>query len=178
MVAPLVYGVIIGGRLLYMGYRGYRAAQAARKVERVVSVTRNGRNAVQSLRRARQQTRRNRARKKKEKCDKECQKKKKYKRPSGYRKGLRDKVWENAKDADGKVRDPLTGQVMKRDEPWDMGHKPGYEFRKHQQSAMRRGISRQRFLDEHNTASHFRPELPSSNQGHAGEAPDGVYYGF
>ena len=26
-----------------------------------------------------------------------------YERPSGYRKGVRDKVWENAKDKNGKV---------------------------------------------------------------------------
>ena len=31
---------------------------------------------------------------------------------------------------------------MNFDEPWDMGHKPGYEFWKHQKSAKERGISR------------------------------------
>jgi hypothetical protein len=58
-----------------------------------------------------------------------------------------------------------------------MGHKLGYEFRKHRQSAAERGISREKFIDEHNTTDHFRPENPSSNRGHQGEAPDGVYYG-
>lgn len=28
---------------------------------------------------------------------------------------------------------------MSKDEPWDMGHKPGYEFRKHRPSAQKRG---------------------------------------
>ncbi|WKB35366.1 GH-E family nuclease [Terrilactibacillus sp. S3-3] len=69
-----------------------------------------------------------------------------YKRPSGYRKGVRDKVWEKAKTADGEVKDHVTGKLMNKNEPWDMGHKPGYEFRKHQQSAQERGISRKEFL--------------------------------
>src|SRR5262249_43204965 len=68
-----------------------------------------------------------------------------YERPSGFRKGVREKVWEKAKGPDGKVKDPGTSQEMKFDDPWDMGHKPGYEFRKHQQSAMDRGIDRQQF---------------------------------
>ncbi|MBC2206043.1 HNH/ENDO VII family nuclease [Listeria booriae] len=104
--------------------------------------------------------------------------KKLYKRPSGYRKGIRDSAWESAKDStDGLVRDPLTGEIMDKSKPWDMGHKPGYEFRKHQQSAAERGISRKEFLDEHNVASHYRPELPSSNQSHAGEDVTDLYFG-
>ncbi len=50
---------------------------------------------------------------------------------------------------------------MNKDEPWDKGHKPGYEFRKHQLSSMERGITRKEFLDEHNNPDHYRPELPS-----------------
>lgn len=92
-----------------------------------------------------------------------------YRRPSDYRAGVRDKVWEAAKREDDKVYDPLTGKEMKKDEPWDMGHKPGFEFRKHSDSAFRRGITRGQFLDEHNDPSHYWPELPESNQGHAGE---------
>lgn len=65
-----------------------------------------------------------------------------YQRPAGYRKGVRDKVWENAKGPDGNVRDPLTGEIMDKEQPWDMGHKPGYEYRKHRQSAEERGIDR------------------------------------
>jgi predicted ribonuclease toxin of YeeF-YezG toxin-antitoxin module len=100
-----------------------------------------------------------------------------YKRPSGYRKGVRDEVWENAKGPDGSVRDSLTGQVMSKDEAWDMGHKPGYEFRKHQQSAAERGISRKQFLDEYNNPAHYRPELPPSNRGHRGEDFTDSYFG-
>ena len=100
-----------------------------------------------------------------------------YRRPKGFRKGVRDKVWDSAKGADGKVRDPLTRTVMDKKKPWDMGHKPGYEFRKHKASAERRKISRKKFLDEHNQPDHYQPELPSSNQGHAGEDHTDDYLG-
>lgn len=100
-----------------------------------------------------------------------------YKRPSGYRSGLRDEVWEAAKDFDGNVYDPLTGWIMNKSDPWDMGHAPGYEFRKHKASAKARGISRARFLDEHNIADHFRPELPDSNQCHEGEDLTDFFWG-
>ncbi|PPK69566.1 HNH/ENDO VII superfamily nuclease [Actinokineospora auranticolor] len=104
---------------------------------------------------------------------------KRYERPSGYRKGVRDKVWDAAAKAskDGKVRDPLTGKVMRKNQRWDMGHKPGYEFRKHQESAGKRGIDRDKFLDEHNDPGHYRPELPKSNQSHRGEDHTSDYFG-
>ena len=92
-----------------------------------------------------------------------------YSRPSGYRTGVRDKVWKNAIEDDGEVRN--------KDDPWQMGHKPGYEFRKHQQSAMKRGISREEFLDEHNNPYHYRPELPGSNLSHKGEDMTEQYFG-
>jgi RHS repeat-associated protein len=100
-----------------------------------------------------------------------------YKRPSGYRKGVRDEVWERAKGPDGLVRDPLTGKVMSKDQPWDMGHKPGHEFWKHQQSARERGISREEFLNEYNNPENYRPEIPSSNRGHAGEDKSDTFLG-
>ncbi|MEV0274023.1 HNH/ENDO VII family nuclease [Hamadaea sp. NPDC050747] len=100
-----------------------------------------------------------------------------YRRPKGFRKGVRDKAWNAAKGPDGKVRDPLTGKVMDKKKPWDMGHKPGYEFRKHRDSARQRKITRKKFLDEHNDPSHYRPELPSSNQSHAGEDHTDDYLG-
>ena len=102
-----------------------------------------------------------------------------YKRPSNYRKGVRNKTWDEAKakSPDGIVRDPKTGKPMNPNEPWDMGHKPGYEFRKHRVSAQERGISRKQFLDEHNDSSHYRPELPSSNRSHHGEDMTDLYLG-
>jgi len=100
-----------------------------------------------------------------------------YARPKDYRKGVRDKVWNAAKGKDGKVRDPKTNRVMKKSEKWDLGHKPGYEFKKHQQDAMKRGIDRKRFLDEHNNPKHYRPETISTNRGHTLEKPTGAWKG-
>lgn len=101
-----------------------------------------------------------------------------YSRPSGYRKGMREAVWEQAKiEGGGIVRDPKTGIEMNYNDPWDMGHKPGFEFRKHQKSAQNRGISRKQFLDEFNNPNHFRPELPSSNRSHSLEDMTDFYLG-
>lgn len=100
-----------------------------------------------------------------------------YARPSGFRKGVREQAWENAKAADGNVYDPVTNRVMKFDEPWDMGHAPRYEFRKHQVSAAERLISRKQFLNEHNNPTKYRPELPSSNRSHKGEDLTDSYFG-
>lgn len=100
-----------------------------------------------------------------------------YSRPSGFRKGVREETWKNAQGDDGIVRDPLTKKPMDPNEPWDMGHKPGHEFKKHQNSARERGISRSQFLDEYNDPSHYRPELPSSNRSHMGEDKTGLYLG-
>ncbi len=100
-----------------------------------------------------------------------------YKRPTNFRKGLRDEVWDNAKDKHGRVRDPVSGRYMSKNKQWDMGHKPGYEFKKHQESAARRGISRTEFLNEYNDPNKFRPELPSSNRSHKGEDKTNLYFG-
>jgi RHS repeat-associated protein len=108
---------------------------------------------------------------------KKAKKKDPYARPSGFRKGVRQKVWNSAKGPDGKVRDPQTKKVMKFSKAWDMGHKRGYEFRKHRASAKKRKISRKKFLDEHNVPSHYRPELPSSNRNHKGEKKTGKWKG-
>jgi uncharacterized Zn-binding protein involved in type VI secretion len=94
-----------------------------------------------------------------------------------FRKGVREKAWEDAKGADGKVRDPVTGKELKFDEPWDMGHKPGYEHWKHQESAATRNLSREQFLNEYNDPTKYRPELPSSNRSHAGEIKTSDYFG-
>ena len=42
-----------------------------------------------------------------------------------------------------------------------MGHKPGYEFRKHRASAQERGIDRKQFLDEHTM---IRPTIAQNFQ--------------
>ncbi|WP_176016801.1 PAAR-like domain-containing protein [Burkholderia sp. BCC0398] len=101
-----------------------------------------------------------------------------YKRGK-FRKGVREKAWEDAKkkSPDGKVRDPVTEKEMNPDDPWDMGHKPGLEHRKHVISAAERDLTRKQFLDEYNDPSHYRPELPSSNRSHVGEDLTDDYFG-
>lgn len=100
-----------------------------------------------------------------------------YRRPSGFRKGVREKVWETAeKKGNGKVYSP-EGTEIKKTDKWDMGHKPGYEFRKHQESARERGISRKQFLDEYNDPNNYRPETPSFNRSHKGENVTDAYFG-
>ena len=99
-----------------------------------------------------------------------------YKRPSHYRRHLREQVWQSAK-VDGVVIDPLTNVFMDYDAPWEMGHKPGYEFRKHQKSAAIRRIGRAQFLNEYNSVHHYRPELPASNRSHILEDKTGRYLG-
>ena len=106
----------------------------------------------------------------------EAEKEISYDRPTSFRAGVRDEVWKNAQDAHNRVRDPGSGRYMSKDQPWDMGHKPGYEFVKHQESARMRGISREQFLDEHNNPDHYRPELPSSNRSHKCEEKTANYY--
>lgn len=101
-----------------------------------------------------------------------------YARPSGFRNGVRRRVWDDAVEpGTDRVRDPVTGQLMGKRNDWDMGHRPGYEFHKHQRDAAERGIPRQQFLDEYNNPSHYRPELPSSNRSHRGEDSTDDYLG-
>jgi predicted ribonuclease toxin of YeeF-YezG toxin-antitoxin module len=88
---------------------------------------------------------------------------------------FRQEVWDNARESStGQVRDPLSGKWMSPKNPWDAGHKPGYEHFKHAQSADDRELSVQEFKKEHNNPQFYRPELPSSNRSHKLEAPKEV----
>lgn len=83
----------------------------------------------------------------------------------------REEVWKNTpRDENGNVLSP-SGDIIKASDDWHMGHKPGYEFRKHQKSAERRGITRKQFLDEYNNPDYYRPELPKDNLSNKHEAP-------
>ncbi|MGW8482220.1 GH-E family nuclease [Microbacterium sp. NPDC055903] len=86
-----------------------------------------------------------------------------YDRPSGWRAGMRDRVWDDAMGRDGIVRDPVSGDPLNKNEPWIMGHAPGYEFRHHQRSAQERGITREQFLEEYYTMMQYRPESPHTS---------------
>ena len=95
-----------------------------------------------------------------------------YNRPSKFRTGIRDKAWGNAREpSTGQVRDPLTGRFMSPNRPWQMGHRPGYEFWKLQDYAADTNMSRPDFRNLYNNPDYYRPELPVSNMSHRGEGP-------
>lgn len=73
---------------------------------------------------------------------------------------MRTITWAQAvkESDDGLVRDPETGDVLDKNEPWVMGHAPEHEFRHHQRNAQERGISREEFLDEYYNDTKLRPE--------------------
>ena len=130
-----------------------------------------GKNAMRGDTSAGQETNPNSTAEKKSKADvKEVD----YSRPSGFRDGVRDQVWEKSKGKDGKVHDPLTEKTMRKGQPWDMGHKPGYEFHKLQADAAKTNLSRDEFLDIYNDPKYYRPELPASNRSHQNEAGPSV----
>jgi hypothetical protein len=106
-----------------------------------------------------------------------------YERPAWKQKTVNE-VWINAeKKGEGVVIDKLSkkeitwDKLKARGEQWHMGHKYGYEFRKHQLSSAKRKISIKQFRKEYNTAEFVDPELPVSNLGHKGEAPNDIYFG-
>jgi hypothetical protein len=91
-------------------------------------------------------------------------------RPERYRKGVATRVWENAKDANGKVFDPNTGEELRwdpsrsRDGQWDMGHVKGKSYDQLRKDFIEGRISRQQFLDEYNNPANYRPEARSPNR--------------
>ena len=101
----------------------------------------------------------------------------KYARPGNFRKGVKDAVWNAAKDVKGNVHNPLNGQFISRNAPWDMGHKPGHEFWKLKILAKKHGTSRPQFLDMYNDSAHYRPEPPDINRSHFLENKTDLYLG-
>ena len=101
-----------------------------------------------------------------------------YARPP-WRSDMRQKVWDNAmKEGNGTVLSP-SGKRLQFEDDWVIGHKPKYEFRKHQESAAKRGISREQFRDEYNRdATHYRPETPPDNSSRKYEDRTDAYLGF
>jgi hypothetical protein len=92
------------------------------------------------------------------------------KRPTRYREGVVEKVWENAKDTNGKVFDPNTGEELhwdrsrNRDDQWDMGHKKNKSYDQLKNDFIEGRISRQKFLDEYNNPENYRPEAVPANR--------------
>lgn len=92
-------------------------------------------------------------------------------RPS-FRQGVVELVFENARDPDGLVRDPNTGDVIdwtpgdSRVGVWDMGHIPGQKYSDMHARYMNGEFTPAEFRDWYNDASHYVPELPGNNRSH------------
>ena len=92
-------------------------------------------------------------------------------RPS-FRKRIVDKVWNNAKDPDGLVRDPNTGDIIEWEEShprkgvWDMGHLPSEKYSTVHDAYMNGELSKKEFLNWYNDPDNYRPELPGNNRSH------------
>src|SRR5262249_36211963 len=94
----------------------------------------------------------------------------------GFTAADRAKVWENAlKEGNGKVISH--GKEIKPGDPWDVGHRPKYEFWKHVRSAASRGISREQFVREFKDLSQYHPETPEDNRSHYYEDKTDAYLG-
>ena len=87
-----------------------------------------------------------------------------------YAKGQVEEVWNAAKKKNGKVYDPNTGEELiwdgSKKRKWDMGHKPGREYKKLHKDYMDGKISKEKFLKEVRNPDNYRPEAPSSNRSH------------
>ncbi|GAB3041200.1 HNH/ENDO VII family nuclease [Natronobiforma cellulositropha] len=92
-------------------------------------------------------------------------------RPS-YLKHQPKQVWENAKQPDGNVYDPNTGEKLEwdrskdRDGQWDMGHKPGEEYWRKHEAYMKGQITKEQFLQWYHNPNNYQPESPSANRSH------------
>nr|WP_291937209.1 HNH/ENDO VII family nuclease [Chryseobacterium sp.] len=49
---------------------------------------------------------------------------------------------------------------------WDMGHKPGKEYRKLHEKYMNGDITKEEFLEEYRNPNNYQPESKSSNRSH------------
>ena len=92
-------------------------------------------------------------------------------RPKGYRQGVRQTVFETAREWNGRVYDAATGWQLRDTDSWHMGHRPGFEFWKHLRHAGRHGLSRRSLLDGHNVSGRYQVEHPSTNISHLFEDP-------
>lgn len=83
-----------------------------------------------------------------------------------------EKVYEAAKDTDGKVYDPNTGELLEWDKSksragqWDMGHVPKKKYSKLHKDYMDGKITKDEFLQEYRDPKNYRPESPSANRSH------------
>lgn len=71
---------------------------------------------------------------------------------------------QHKKNAKGQFIDPNTLQPIEG--KYDLGHKPGHEFRKEKARAQRESLSQKEFNDRMNNPDLYQIESPSSNRSH------------
>jgi hypothetical protein len=71
---------------------------------------------------------------------------------------------------DGKFIDPNTGETIEG--KYDLGHKPGNEFRTEKANAQAEGLTQKQFNDRMNDPDKYQIESPSSNRSHKFENKD------
>ncbi|CAM1344007.1 hypothetical protein TAMYLO_410001 [Tenacibaculum amylolyticum] len=81
------------------------------------------------------------------------------------------KTWEANKNSEGKVIDPTGKEITwdktkKRNGQWDMGHKPGKEFKKDWALYKKGELTWDQMKERYNDFTRYRPELPSTNRSH------------
>ena len=85
-----------------------------------------------------------------------------------YGKNQVEDVWNAAKDSQGKVYDPFTGEELIWDKTmprsWDMGHKTNKEYRKLHDAYMKGDISKEDFLKEYRNPDNYHPQSRNSNR--------------
>lgn len=81
-------------------------------------------------------------------------------------------VWENAKDENGRVFDPNTGEELfwdktkQRKGQWDMGHIKGEKYSVMHEKYMSDEITKEQFLEWYKDPSNYQPESPHNNRSH------------
>lgn len=89
-----------------------------------------------------------------------------------YADGQVGDVWERAKDENGDVYDPNTGEKLTWDQSksragqWDMAHKPGHEYRTLHRDYMDGRISKDEFLQKYRGPNNYQPESINGNRSH------------
>lgn len=92
-----------------------------------------------------------------------------YENRPTHSKKMIEEVYNNSKDANGKVYDPVTGEeiIWKPGDPrkgvWNMGHKPHYEYRHLEKAYLEGRITKEEFLKYFNDPQYYRPETPHTS---------------
>lgn len=99
-------------------------------------------------------------------------------RPKHYQRNI-NQAWEKAKQADGNVYDPNTGELLSWDkfkgrfDQWHMGHKPGHEYRTLLEKLRKGEITEDQFKKEYHNPDNYQPEAPKANMSHKYEQKKG-----